>query len=81
MVEGAEDPVHVGWGLAGPANVSNNAYCDRSPRWSPDGRSLAFSSDMDPTGAFHVYTISPEGGKPRCINQTKSAWPSEICWR
>lgn len=25
--------------------------------WSPDGRELAFSSDLDPTGTFQIYTV------------------------
>lgn len=49
--------------------------------WSPDGRTLAFSSDMDPGGAFHVYTIPVEGGAPRRIETTRSAWPNDVVWR
>ena len=49
--------------------------------WSPDGQTLAFSSDMDVTGAFHVYTIQPEGGKPTRLDGTRSAWINEIMWR
>ena len=49
--------------------------------WSPDGKILAFASDMDPTGAFYIYRISPEGGKPDRLEQTRSAWPQQIMWR
>jgi len=49
--------------------------------WSPDGKALAFSSDMDPTGAFYVYTIHVDGGEPQRLDGTKSAWPNEIMWR
>ena len=49
--------------------------------WSPDGSTLAFSSDLDPSGAFYVYTISPRGGQPKRLDTTKSAWPNEIMWR
>ena len=49
--------------------------------WSPDGKMLAFSSDMAPSGAFYVYLISPEGGKPKRLDVTKSAWPNEIMWQ
>ena len=52
-----------------------------SPSWSPDSNTLAFSSDMDRSGAFFVYTISPDGGEPQRIRGTKSAWPQEIMWR
>jgi len=49
--------------------------------WSPDGKTLAFSCDMDPTGAFYVYTIPAQGGKPTRLDGTLSAWPNEIMWR
>ena len=49
--------------------------------WSADGKTLAFSSDMDPSGAFYVYTVSPEGGLPRRLDWAMSAWPNQIAWR
>lgn len=49
--------------------------------WSPDGRTLAFSSDMGPSGAFYVYTISADGGEPRRVEGTRSAWPQQVMWR
>ena len=50
--------------------------------WSPDGQTLAFSSDMDPSGAFFVYTIAAEGGdEPTRIDVTRSAWPNQIMWQ
>ena len=49
--------------------------------WSPDNKTLAFSSDMDPSGAFYVYTINAGGGDPQRLDRTKSAWPQQIMWR
>jgi len=49
--------------------------------WSPDGRKLAFSSDIDPSGAFYVYTMRPDDSEPRRLDATESAWPNEITWR
>ncbi len=49
--------------------------------WSPDSRTLAFTSDMDPTGAFYVYTVSADGGAPSRLDSTRSAWPNEIDWQ
>ena len=49
--------------------------------WSPDSKTLAFSSDMHPSGAFHVYTIPVGGGEPKRLDATMSAWPNEIMWR
>ena len=48
--------------------------------WSPDGKTLAFSSDMDPSGAFYVYTIPAKGGSPAKLEATQSAWPNEVMW-
>jgi len=48
--------------------------------WSADGKAIAFSSDMDPSGAFYVYTIDPEGGEPHRLDGTISAWPNEVMW-
>ena len=48
--------------------------------WAADGKTLAFSSDMDPNGAFHVYTVSTDGGEPERLEPSKSAWPNQISW-
>jgi Tol biopolymer transport system component len=50
-------------------------------RWSPDGSTLAFTSDLDPSGAFYVYTIPAGGGTPARLDSTKSAWPNELQWK
>ena len=49
--------------------------------WSPDGETLAFSSDMGEDGAFYVYTISADGGQPTRLDATRSAWPNEVTWQ
>ncbi len=48
--------------------------------WAADGKRLAFSSDMAPNGAFHVYTVSTDGGEPERMEASKSAWPNQISW-
>jgi Tol biopolymer transport system component len=64
-------------GSAQPRRVVKS-FC--SVAWSADGKTLAFSSDLDPTGAFYVYTVPVDGGKPERIELTKSAWPNQIMW-
>ena len=50
--------------------------------WSPDGTTLAFSSDLDPSGAFYVYTVPvKEQSEPTRIDASKSAWPQQVMWR
>ena len=42
-----------------------------SPRWSPDGRTLAFLSDRD--GAQQIYLLSMEGGEGVRLTEGKNA--------
>jgi dipeptidyl aminopeptidase/acylaminoacyl peptidase len=60
---------------------------DRQPRWSPDGRLIAFLSDRDALdeqgqpvhGRTQVWVMSAFGGEPRQV--TRSATPiSEFAW-
>jgi hypothetical protein len=48
--------------------------------WSPDGKRLAFSSDMSDDGDFYVYVVPTEGGNPVKLETTRSAWPQQISW-
>lgn len=64
-------------GSAEPRRVVKSFY---SLAFSPDGKSIAFSSDMDPSGAFYVYTVPAAGGSPTKLEATKSAWPNQIDW-
>lgn len=46
------------WALtSGPA--------DRAPRWSPDGRTLAYLSTRD--GSSQVWKLAPQGGEPAAL--------------
>ena len=71
----------MSWYSHGSAQPRRVVKTFTSLAWSPDGRTLAFSSDMDATGAFYVHTIPADGGEPARIESTKSAWPNEITWR
>lgn len=54
-----------------------------APRWSPDGRSIAFigglMSDEAVVGG-DIYTIGAEGGEPRDITGGMKATASSIAW-
>src|SRR5690242_9707791 len=39
-----------------------NSARDTNPRFSPDGKTIAFSSNRE--GNYDVYTISADGGRP-----------------
>src|SRR5262249_55220395 len=42
---------------------------DLSPRWSPDGETLAFISDRD--GTRQIYLIATRGGEARALTEQK----------
>jgi dipeptidyl aminopeptidase/acylaminoacyl peptidase len=46
-----------------------SAKSDSSPRWAPDGRSLAFLSDRD--GAAQLYLLPMSGGESRRLTDRK----------
>ncbi len=43
--------------------VTTNPSYDTHPVWSPDGKSIAFSSNRE--GSFDIYIVSRDGGVPR----------------
>jgi Tol biopolymer transport system component len=54
-----------------------------NPRWSPDGRQIAF--DSSPEGHPHIYLISAEGGQPRQVtggesNEVVPTWSRDGEW-
>ncbi|MBB76876.1 MAG: hypothetical protein CMJ75_20415 [Planctomycetaceae bacterium] len=48
--------------------------------WSPDSAQIAFSSDLDESGDFYVYTIPAGGGDAIRIDVTRSAWAQWCTW-
>jgi serine/threonine protein kinase len=42
-----------------PRKLTDDAYKDRNPRWSPDGKRISFYSDR--SGAYEAWTIHPDG--------------------
>ena len=44
--------------------LTSGEFEDSYPAWSPDGKHIIFSSNMDASGERHLYLISPDGGKP-----------------
>lgn len=45
--------------------LTSSPKADRSPRWSPDGKWIAFESNR--SGAFQIYIQSPDGGEAKQI--------------
>jgi dipeptidyl aminopeptidase/acylaminoacyl peptidase len=53
---------------------TNSPKSEDSPRWSPDGKRIAFLSNRDEFR--QIYLISPGGGEARRLTETKQ----EIAW-
>ncbi|HSY81424.1 MAG TPA: S9 family peptidase [Gemmatimonadaceae bacterium] len=51
-------------GQTAPRRLTSSTR-DRAPRWSPDGRTLAFVRNATDTGAAQIYLLSLAGGEPR----------------
>jgi Tol biopolymer transport system component len=60
---------------SGLRQLTDDVYRDRGPRWSPDGRRIAFFSNR--SGNFEVWTIRPDGSGLEQITHTGGhvAWP------
>jgi Tol biopolymer transport system component len=43
----------------GRRQLTNDIHKDRDPRWSPDGKRIAFHSDR--SGTYEIWTIQPDG--------------------
>lgn len=54
-------------GSGDPRQLTAGEHRDTSPRWSPDGLTLAFLSDR--TGVNQIYALEISGGEPRQITE------------
>jgi Tol biopolymer transport system component len=54
----------------GMLQLTNNSAYDGSPRWSPDGKLIAFSSDRAEPDHFDVYVMRSDGTDARQVTFT-----------
>ena len=59
---------------SGLRQLTNDVHKDRLPRWSPDGRLIAFYSNR--SGRWEIWTVRADGGDLRQI--TRTAGPSLV---
>ncbi|MGI8734482.1 MAG: winged helix-turn-helix domain-containing protein [Pyrinomonadaceae bacterium] len=62
----------------GLRQLTNDVSKDRGPRWSPDGKRIAFSSDR--SGKFEIWTINADGGQLRQLSSTGGSGVVNPVW-
>lgn len=65
--------------------IDRGPYLTGTPRWSPDGRWIAFDSRSNDMGNADIYVISVEGGQPRRLTSELSedvapSWSRDGKW-
>ncbi len=72
----------IGWRQAAK-KLTNDRFVEMDPTWSPDGRSIAFSSDRDGTMDLWVRELESGAEKKVATEAVKAAWAprgSEIAY-
>ena len=57
-------------GSSPPRQLTSGKKSDATPRWSPDGTQLAFTSNRD-GDKKQLYVLPLEGGEPACLTELK----------
>jgi Tol biopolymer transport system component len=72
-----EDLFVVGRDGTGYRQLTDDAFRDRGPRWSPDGERIAFYSDR--SGRYDIWAIRPDGSGLEQLTKTtgESRWLPE----
>ncbi len=61
--------------IGGPARkLTNDRFVEMDPTWSPDGRSIAYSSDRDGTMDLWVRDLASGADRKVATNATKASW-------
>jgi tricorn protease len=65
---------------SGPTrNLANTpGVHERNPKWSPDGKTIAFISDR--SGEDEIYTVAQDGGEPKQITTGGDSYKFELRW-
>jgi Tol biopolymer transport system component len=59
--------------------ITNDVFKDRAPRWSPDGRRIAFLSDR--SGRYECWSVHPDGSGLKQLSYTTGLrWAQAPVW-
>jgi Tol biopolymer transport system component len=58
----------------GRRQLTDDVYIDRFPKWSPDGKTIAFYSSR--SGRNEIWSIHPDGSGLRRLTEIESGFPS-----
>ena len=61
-----------------PTQLTTHPAADRSPRWSPDGRRIAFASNRD--GDFEIFLMDADGGDQAQLTFNEGAQDRFPAW-
>jgi imidazolonepropionase-like amidohydrolase/Tol biopolymer transport system component len=67
-----------GSGSGTASRLTSGVAFDMQPRFSPDGKSIAFISDRD--GLFNVWVAAADGGNARQVSREQRWWINSPTW-
>ena len=69
---------HADRGRPGQAALTSGPAWDDHPRYSPDGKTIAFTSDR--SGIENVWIMDADGGDPRAVTAEKDEYVRSAAW-